>query len=113
MGIHTTDGWEVKRTRKKSSRDRPKEGSYVQLKTLKEVCKLHGVRHWEEIYDPEIAEEMVDMFGGKVRVIYSGGYNSQFEAEDLKTGNVWHFRNDWIERNVFKVELIPDELFEI
>jgi hypothetical protein len=93
--------------------DRPKEGSYVRLKTLKEIYKLHGVRHWEEIYDPEIAQPMVDLFGGKVRVIYSRAYSTQFEAEDIRTGDNWNFRNEWIEHNEFKVELIPDELFEI
>ncbi len=93
--------------------DRPEEGSYVRLKDLKEICKLHGVRSWDEIYDPEIASEMVDLFGDKVKVIYSRGYRTQFEAEDLKTGDVWHFRNDWIDRNEFKIGLIPDELFEI
>jgi len=92
---------------------RPEEGSHVLLKTLKEICKLHGVGHWEDIYDPEIAEEMVDMFGGKVKVIYSKGYRTQFEAEDIRTGDVWHFRNEWIDRNEFKIGMIPDELFEI
>ena len=112
MAIRLKDGWEIKGIPKTKNK-RPKEDTYVRLKSLREVCKLHGVRHWEEIYDPEIAEEMTDLFGGKVKVIYSRGYNKQFEAEDLKTGDVWHFRNEWIDRNEFKIGLIPDELFEI
>jgi len=112
MAIRTRDGWEVKRTKKVRVK-RPKEGSYVLLKTMKEICKLHGVRHWEEIYDPEIADEMVDLFGGKVKVIYSRGYSTSFEAEDPRSGDSWHFRNEWIDINEFKIGLIPDELFEI
>ncbi len=93
--------------------DRPKEGSYVRLKTLTEVCRLHGVGHWEEIYDPEIPYQMKHLFGDKVKVEYSRGHSAQFEGIDLKTGDTWHFRNDWIDRNEFKIGLIPDELFEI
>jgi hypothetical protein len=115
MALRTSDGWEVKKTRKvkKTKNNRPEEGSYVLLKTLEEVYKLHGVGYWDEIYDPEIAEEMISLFGDRVRIVYSRGYREIFEAEDVTTGDVWHFRNEWIERKEFEMELIPDELFEI
>ncbi len=112
MGIRSRDGWEVKKPRRKHSK-RPEEGSIVLLKTIKEVCKLHGVRHWEEVYDPEIADQMLHLFGTKVEVISSRAYRNSFQAADLKGGDPWYFRNDWITENEFKVELIPDELFEI
>lgn len=121
MGIRgIEDGWEVTRSKgavsakpKKTKLSRPVEGTYVLLKSLEDICKLHGVSFWEDIYDPEIAEEMVDLFGNKVKVIYSGDYSTMFEGEDLHTGSQWHFRNEWIDINQFKIGLIPDELFEI
>jgi hypothetical protein len=112
MAIRTSDGWEIKKTRKVKY-DRPEEGSYVRLKSLKEICKLHGVGHWEDVYDPEIAKEMLYLFGMKVEVTSSTAYSSSFQAVDPKGGDRWYFRNDWIEANKFKIGLIPDELFEI
>jgi hypothetical protein len=117
MGIRgVEDGWEVTRSKKKPKKtelSRPVEGTYVLLKSLEDICKLHGVKYWEDIYNPEICEDMVDLFGNKVLVIYSKGYSSMFEAEDLRTGAQWNFRNEWININEYKIGLIPDELFEI
>jgi hypothetical protein len=112
MGIRSSDGWEIKRTKRKRSK-RPKEGSYVRLKSLKEICKLHGVGHWEDVYDPEIAKEMLHLFGMKVEVTSSTAYSSSFQAADPKSGDRWYFRNDWIDKDEFEIGLIPDELFEI
>jgi hypothetical protein len=105
---------EVKKTKKKFSAPKPILGSYVQLKSLEEVCKLHGVIYWEDIYDPEIAEEMVELFGGKkIQVMSTRTSLNKFQGKDVRTGNVWYFRNDWIEDKRFEIGLIPDELFEI
>jgi len=108
-------GWEVRKSMKKSGVTRPILGSNVRLKTLEQICRLHGVRHWEDVREPEVADQMVHLFGHKVLVTNTVSYSRQFQARDLGNGNTWYFRNDWIDNETdrFKIGSLPDELFEI
>jgi len=93
-------------------RPKPRAGEWVRLKTLEEVCKLTGVSFWEDVYDPEIAREMVYLFGGDIKVVDSGT-SRNFKAIDPNTGATWYFNVNWIDNNLFETERIPDDLFEI
>ena len=94
-------------------RPKPKEGEWVRLKTLEEVCELSGVEYWEDVYDPEIAEEMLHLFGTDVEVVGSGG-SRNFKAYDTnKRYTTWYFNTKWIVDNAFEAEGLSDDLFEI
>ena len=108
--------YRVKKVKKAGSIPKPPKGSYVRLKTLEEICILHGVRDWEDVREPEIADQMIHLFGHKVKVTSSSDYyRRQFQAVDPTDGSSWYFRNDWIdiEKDRFKIGNLPDELFEI
>jgi hypothetical protein len=97
---------------KNQPRPKPKVGEWVRLKSLEEVCKVCGVGFWEDVYDPEICDEMIYLFGTDVKVVDSGS-SRNFKALDHNTGNTWFFNTRWIDENPFETEGLSDDLFEI
>jgi len=102
-----------------SSRYKPHrfpDGHIVRLKSLEEVCKLEGVEDRRKVRGPYIVSQMVSLFGSEVVVDNppKPSQNPYFRAKKSGNMDTWMFHFDWIDsENDFKMEIIPDELFEI
>lgn len=90
------------------------DGTVIRLKPLEVIMKEAGVTDRTKIENPYITNSMVGLFGNDVIICNTSkppkfGYFQAKAPEDYKR---WFFHPDWID-NDFKVEALPDELFEI